>query len=91
MKVDALFSNAELLLLSKEVGINKILSHKDKTTIQFDSKLDDRVLNKMLDLIRSNAQLYKMDPSGKLEINMLDVKNSNQRRLFVRNFVNEIS
>jgi hypothetical protein len=32
-----------------------------------------------------------MDPSGKLEINMLDVKNSNQRRLFVRNFVNEIS
>ena len=90
-EVDALFSNAELLLLSKAVGINKILSNEDKTTIQFDPKLDDHVLNKILDIIRTNTQLYKMDPSGKLEINMLDIKNSNQRRLFVRNFVNEIS
>ena len=55
------------------------------------SKLADDILIKVLDLIRSNPALYKMDPSGKLSMNIEDAKNSNQRRIYVRNFINEIS
>ena len=40
-EVDALFSNAELLILSNAIGISKISSHEDKTSIQFNTKLDD--------------------------------------------------
>ena len=90
-EVEALFSNSELLILSGAVGIIKISSHKDKTSIQFDAKLADDILIKVLDLIRSNPALYKMDPSGKLSMNIEDAKNSNQRRIYVRNFINEIS
>ena len=73
------------------MGIIKISSHNDKTSIQFDAKLADDILIKVLDLIRSNPALYKMDPSGKLSMNIEDAKNSNQRRIYVRNFINEIS
>jgi transcription-repair coupling factor (superfamily II helicase) len=90
-EVDALFSNAELLILSGEIGISKISSHEDKTSIQFHPKLDEDVLNKILSIIRSNSKIYQMEPSGKLNISIEDSKNSNQRRLFVRNFINEIS
>jgi len=86
-----LFSNAELLILSNAIGISKISSHKDKTSIQFNTKLDDDILNKILNMIRSNSKIYQMEPSGKLNMFIEDSKNSNQRRLFVRNFINEIS
>ena len=90
-EVDALFSNAELLILSNAIGISKISSHEDKTSIQFNTKLDDDILNKILNMIRSNSKIYQMEPSGKLNMFIEDSKNSNQRRLFVRNFINEIS
>ena len=90
-EVDALFSNAELLILSSSIGISKISSHSDKTSIQFDSKLDDNILSKILNIIRGNPEIYQMEPSGKLNMFIEDSENSNQRRLFVRNFINEIS
>ena len=90
-EVDALFSNAELLILSSSIGISKISSHSDKTSIQFDSKLDDNILSKVLNIIRANPKIYQMEPSGKLNMFIEDSENSNQRRLFVRNFINEIS
>jgi len=90
-EVDALFSNAELLILSSSIGISKISSHSDKTSIQFNSKLDDNILSKILNIIRANPEIYQMEPSGKLNMFIEDSENSNQRRLFVRNFINEIS
>jgi transcription-repair coupling factor (superfamily II helicase) len=90
-EVDALFSNAELLIISSSIGISKISSHSDKTSIQFDSKLDDNILSKILNIIRGNPEIYQMEPSGKLNMFIEDSENSNQRRSFVRNFINEIS
>ncbi len=89
-EVDALFSNAELILLSKELSIDKISSHKDDTRIYFNKKIDDQIFNKVLELIKTDPGMYKMSPSGNLKIEIENNKNSNQRRKIVRNLLHEI-
>lgn len=90
-EVSALFDNAELNLISHKVGIKKISSHPEKTIIQFLSKMNDDVLDRLLFLIRNNHDQYQMDQSGKMNIYIKDKNNSNHRRKIVRNFINEIS
>ena len=90
-EVSALFKNAELNLKSSKLGIQKISSHYEKTFIQFSSKLDDAVLDKILITLRNGHDIYQMDQSGKMIIKTNDKKNANERREIVRNFINEIT
>ena len=90
-EVSALFKNAELNLKSSKLGIQKISSHYEKTFIQFSSKLDDAVLDKILITLRNGHDIYQMDQSGKMIIKTNDKKNANERREIVRNFINDIT
>ena len=90
-EVSALFKNAELNLKSSKLGIQKISSHYEKTFIQFSSKLDDTVLDKILITLRNGHDIYQMDQSGKMIIKTNDKKNANERREIVRNFINDIT
>ena len=86
-----LYLNAELNLKSSKLGIQKISSHYEKTFIQFSSKLDDAVLDKILITLRNGHDIYQMDQSGKMIIKTNDKKNANERREIVRNFINDIT
>ena len=90
-EVSALFKNAELNLKSSKLGIQKISSHYEKTFVQFSSKLDDVVLDKILITLRNGHDIYQMDQSGKMIIKTNDKKNANERREIVRNFINDIT
>ena len=88
-EVKALFINKEICIKLANTGVTSIKSSKEISIISFHKKINEKLLNKIINLSLKNPSLYNITKEEKFIINISE-NNAMIRRANILKLINEI-